>query len=328
MPDTQLPEPPLYGDTTQLVDLMNKIFGTQTSGTETTSPGNDAQALIQQFLARALPGIDSGQYSKEAAIKDSSGLVDQIMKQFTEGGLPQIYQAQQNSGGYNSTTAQLMSNDAVSRAAAAGAAATSKTITDYSQIQQQQKESLLKLVLGMLTASRTTTKAQTNNASSPPAKAAAALGEAIKNAMKGGQSTGKQTAPTTKDATPRDEARDVNQDAAGSGDPEAGIGGDDGTGGTLYGLGTGDESNNQLMRDLGGTPDTMEGVDTSFLDMTDIMGNLPTGTSGYDYILADNPPAFTFPDETPPETPVDTTTDTPTDESDAGVSEFTDEGDN
>ena len=78
----------------------------------------------------------TGQYSRENAIGDANGVVANIFRQYKNTDLPQIFQAQNTSGGYNGTTTQLLANDAFASANAKAADAVLKNIIDYRRLQQ------------------------------------------------------------------------------------------------------------------------------------------------------------------------------------------------
>lgn len=100
-----------------------------TQTTTNTSPA--AAANIEQLLAVLTGRATSGDYSKDAAFADSDAILAQIFRDFSEGTLPKIYQAASGTGGYNSSTAQLLANDAFARTVAAGQQAKLKAASDY-----------------------------------------------------------------------------------------------------------------------------------------------------------------------------------------------------
>lgn len=132
-----LKELPQTDPTALLTQLMTTLSAYDpTTKTETSgSPG--AQANIDSILAQLTQQLGSGAYSKDAAFKDSDALLAQIFQSYRENDLPQIYNAQVNSGGYNSSTAQLMANDAFSRAVVQSQATKLKAATDYGQVNNQ-----------------------------------------------------------------------------------------------------------------------------------------------------------------------------------------------
>lgn len=112
-------------------------------------------------------------YTKADAINDSKGLVDSIFSNFKSTALPQIYKQQTASGGYNSTGAQLLANDAYGKAVAAGQEATLGNIKSYADITAQYKSSALQqqstalqALLGVLGLQQSAIKTSTQDADS------------------------------------------------------------------------------------------------------------------------------------------------------------------
>jgi hypothetical protein len=93
---------------------------------------------LNQFIAGLMAnfGVKDSQYTKDKAIADSSGVVDSIFKKFKEVALPQIYTAQNQSGGYNSTGAQQLADSAYGQATADSASVVLDTINKYGTLHQ------------------------------------------------------------------------------------------------------------------------------------------------------------------------------------------------
>ena len=77
---------------------------------------------------------DVSGYTKSAAIADSQGLVKSIFDQYKQSDLPQIYQAQSSSGGYNSTAAQTLADNAFGQAVSKAQGAVLGNIKSYADI--------------------------------------------------------------------------------------------------------------------------------------------------------------------------------------------------
>lgn len=75
--------------------------------------------------------------TKEQAVKDSAAAVQNIMQKSAEEIFPKLYEAQQGSGAYNATSAQLLADNAQARAAAEGAAVQMDTIQKYEALANQ-----------------------------------------------------------------------------------------------------------------------------------------------------------------------------------------------
>lgn len=107
---------------------------TGTVGTESTfDPAT--KAILDSVLSNK-------DYSKEAAIADSKGAVDYTVKSALEAGAPQISSADKASGGYNSTTTQMLNDDLTARSAAAGQKVLLDTITGYANANANQVQAV------------------------------------------------------------------------------------------------------------------------------------------------------------------------------------------
>lgn len=116
----------------QLPTLLPMLFGSNTT-TQNLSP--DMQNILQGLMGNQSGIATSGDFSKEAAIKDSQGLIEQIMKSMKETTLPSIYQQAAGHGGYNASTTKLLANDAFSRALQTAIGAQTDVVTKYSNAQ-------------------------------------------------------------------------------------------------------------------------------------------------------------------------------------------------
>lgn len=92
--------------------------------------------LYKLFGQRA---TKEGEFTREKAIEDTEGTVNQLFQQFAETMVPDILSSQAQTGGYSGTTAQQLSNDAFARTLREGAALRLQTIGNYAQINQQQQ---------------------------------------------------------------------------------------------------------------------------------------------------------------------------------------------
>lgn len=96
-------------------------------------------------------------YSKEAAIRDSKGLVADIFRQYRETDLPQILQSQSQAGVYSNTGTQMLANDAFARTTSAASSAVLQAIQNYAGIQTERRnvsQQALSTVLSGLLAAR------------------------------------------------------------------------------------------------------------------------------------------------------------------------------
>lgn len=105
---------------------------------------------------RLITGIDSfmkdilsqsaGQYGKANAIADVQGAIRGVFDQYQKTALPEIYQGEMSSGGYNATTGQLLANDAFAQTTNKAAALMLDTIQKYRTSQQNDYNTLAGLV--------------------------------------------------------------------------------------------------------------------------------------------------------------------------------------
>lgn len=113
------------------------------------SGSDEGRATIQELLGLLGGSNLQGQlarYSPENAVADAQGQVENIFNQYSRSTLPQIFQAGGNSGGYNSTTTQLLANDAFAQANTQAADAVLRNITNYAGIRNAQFDPLLRLL--------------------------------------------------------------------------------------------------------------------------------------------------------------------------------------
>lgn len=104
--------------------------------------------------------IHDTSYSRENAIADTQGFIDEIFRQYETESLPQIYRNPRASGIYNDTSTQLLANDAYSTAVAKGQAAISQNILNYAQARQAQLNPVMQLMQGQVSNSNQLISAQ------------------------------------------------------------------------------------------------------------------------------------------------------------------------
>lgn len=90
--------------------------------------------------------LGSDSFSKEAAIRDSQGAITEIFNNYKTTDLPKIFSGQISSGGYNSTSHQMLANDAFAQATAKGAALRTDTILKYANARRQELDPLISLL--------------------------------------------------------------------------------------------------------------------------------------------------------------------------------------
>lgn len=104
-------------------------------------------AAIQQYQNTNL-AQSNALYGKQAAMTDAQGAIRSIFDEYSKTSLPQIYQAELGSGGYNSTSGQLLANDAFASANTKAASVLLDTIMKYRGIEQKDYEVMASLVKG------------------------------------------------------------------------------------------------------------------------------------------------------------------------------------
>ena len=90
--------------------------------------------------------LSNQNFSRTQALADSQGLVAEIFNQYKNNALPEIYQGQVSSGGYNSTTSQLLANDAFASASSKAAAQMVDTILKYNAANQNDFKTFADLI--------------------------------------------------------------------------------------------------------------------------------------------------------------------------------------
>lgn len=154
-----------------LTDAMRSSTSSGSSASETTGTTGSTSAgsssstsespLALQALAQVLPQLQaaasSNQFSRENAIKDSQGGVMELFRNLQENALPGVFAAENATGGYNSTSKKLLSNDLMSRTVAQGQTLIADNVARYGTLQNQSTNNLLNAINAAANASRTTT---------------------------------------------------------------------------------------------------------------------------------------------------------------------------
>lgn len=112
---------------------------------ETIEANKKGLVGLDKFMADILSQTND-QYSKQAALSDTQGTVANLFREYSNTAVPQIFQMENTSGGYNSTTGQLMANDAFASTLSKAAAVQSEAILNYRKIQQGDYSTLGNLV--------------------------------------------------------------------------------------------------------------------------------------------------------------------------------------
>ena len=115
-----------------------------TSTTGTTSSGSSTEKsnirrlseADEAFVSNLMKNFSSGGTAdlgtaRKNALADVKGSVNQLFAEFSNTVLPQIMTQQNKTGGYNSSTSQLLTNDAFARTVAQGASLTMNAVSQY-----------------------------------------------------------------------------------------------------------------------------------------------------------------------------------------------------
>lgn len=128
-----------------MAGLFGASAGVSTTGT-TSSGSSTEKSNIRRlseadeaFVSNLMKNFSSGATAdlgkaRATALKDVKGSVNQLFSEFSNTVLPQIMTQQNRTGGYGSTTSQLLTNDAFARTVAQGAALTLNAVTQYENV--------------------------------------------------------------------------------------------------------------------------------------------------------------------------------------------------
>ena len=122
------------------------------SGLTTTQRFDEqAKALLDALTNRAFDEqTGDPSYTREKAIADAQGMIQNIFKEYQETALPEIYGAQRQTGAYNSTAGQMLANDAFGEAVSRSAQVVQKNIIDYAQLAQGERQLQSSILLDAL----------------------------------------------------------------------------------------------------------------------------------------------------------------------------------
>lgn len=104
--------------------------------------------------------IGDTSYSRDNAIADTQGFIDELFRSYQTEALPQIYRNPRASGIYNDTSTQLLANDAYATTVSKGMAALSQNILNYAQARQAQLNPVMQLMQGQVSNSNQLISAQ------------------------------------------------------------------------------------------------------------------------------------------------------------------------
>lgn len=219
----EIPESSLFGDLGDLIPLLNSLFGTE-QNQSVTENSPEGQAAAQQLMPILMQMLTSQDFSQEAAGRDAQGQVDMIIKQMLEGGIPNILNAENVSGGYAGTTAALLKNDLASRAAGEGANRIASVRNQYAGQRNAQSTLLIQLINAMTNANRVRNTSNNNQGLVQNSNAQRAAGLAALAAMAGNKKPKPPKKPPemggggggTRSPDAENRERDLNADIAAS----------------------------------------------------------------------------------------------------------------
>jgi hypothetical protein len=138
----------------------------RTSGNEsskqTTQRLSDSNISDLTALLNTIQGNITGkkEFSREAAIQDSAGIIQDLFTQYSQQALPQIISKASQSGAYNSTAAQLLADNAFAETISKSAQVRTNAIAQYAQAdatrQQVQTQTLGTILQALLQSKETT----------------------------------------------------------------------------------------------------------------------------------------------------------------------------
>lgn len=109
------------------------------------------KAQVQAWVDTAAARFGSAEFSKGVAFSDADSLMEGVFQKFRETDLPQIYVRDCTAGVYNSTSSQLLANDAYARKVREATELKLKTAIDYAGVETQRSQPLaqaLQIALG------------------------------------------------------------------------------------------------------------------------------------------------------------------------------------
>lgn len=144
----------------------SKETGSSTTTTNSTAGSDAGRAQLESLLGQlASQYATAGQgYTKEDAIRDSSGAATNAMNQVLQTGVGTVNRSATAGGAYNNTTQDMLSNDLAASAAAASAEVTQNTISNYANITQQQNALVMQSMLSALGLDQSGTQSSTQQA--------------------------------------------------------------------------------------------------------------------------------------------------------------------
>lgn len=143
---------------TTVQDLLQKSIESSTANT--TGSTNEVTTAFDEFSKKKLDtllttltdaqGELGKDYTKNQAIIDSKGAIENVFRQYKQEALPQIVAQGAQGGVYNSTALQGLADNAFAATVAKGAELQQQTIKDYATIGQTQQNSGIEAIMAAL----------------------------------------------------------------------------------------------------------------------------------------------------------------------------------
>lgn len=136
------------GTSSSVTDTKSTTTLEGTTSTNIQRLDDNMQAILDAFTSQAFDDLgEDSEYTRENAIADAQGTVNAIFRQFSEQALPEIFQAQGNTGAYNTSAGQMLANDAYGQAVASSAQVVMDNIATYAGLGQQERQTQLSALL-------------------------------------------------------------------------------------------------------------------------------------------------------------------------------------
>lgn len=114
--------------------------GTQTTKRLNVADQTGLRELIDMFSAELQ---SEGPFTRDAALTDVAGMVQNLFTKYREQAVPQIMSQQQQTGGFGQSTTQMLANDAFSRTVAEGTGLQLGAVQAYEGMQNARRQTSL-----------------------------------------------------------------------------------------------------------------------------------------------------------------------------------------
>lgn len=122
----------MFGASASASTTSTSASGSSTEKSNVRRLSEADEAFVSNLMRNFSGGTQADLGSARAnALKDVKGSVNALFSEFSNTVLPQIMTQQNKTGGYNSSTTQLLTNDAFARTVAQGATLTMNAVSQY-----------------------------------------------------------------------------------------------------------------------------------------------------------------------------------------------------